>query len=67
MELDHIILSKVSQVQKDKVACLLHMWKIGPNTNTSIIIYTNMYAEHVSNSGTTREARGGEKRKRMIE
>jgi hypothetical protein len=38
------------------------MWKIDPNTNASIIIYT----EHVSQSGTVREDYGGRRRRKMI-
>jgi hypothetical protein len=32
-----------------------HMWK----TDTSIVIYTYKYAEHISKSGTVREMKGG--------
>jgi hypothetical protein len=35
MELGNITLNEVIQLQKDKC----HMWKMGPNTNGSIIIY----------------------------
>jgi hypothetical protein len=38
------------------------MWKIGSNTNISIIIYTHVDTEHVSNSGTVRGGEGGRRR-----
>jgi hypothetical protein len=31
-----------------------YVWKIDPNTNTSIIVYTYIHTEHVSKSGTVR-------------
>jgi hypothetical protein len=52
MELENIILSEVSQVQKDKVECFLSHVKDRPNTYTSNIMYT--YRERVSKSGIIR-------------
>jgi hypothetical protein len=43
MELENIILSEVSQVQKDKGHVFSHMWKIDPNANLCINIYLSIY------------------------
>jgi dTDP-4-dehydrorhamnose 3,5-epimerase-like enzyme len=68
MELENIMLSEVSQFQKDKGRMFSLMWKTDPNTNASIIIYT--HTDHISKSGTIRgiEVKNGkeEKKERMI-
>jgi hypothetical protein len=60
MELENII-STVSQVQKDKVHVVSHVWERA-NTNTSIIIYTY---KHIQNMfvkvGLLEETKGGGK------
>jgi hypothetical protein len=38
MELENIMLIEVSSFRKTKVTYFSHMWKIGPNTNTRIIM-----------------------------
>jgi hypothetical protein len=38
MELENIILSEVSQVQKAKAACYLSYVEYRPNTNTAAIV-----------------------------
>jgi hypothetical protein len=43
MELENIVLSEISQVQKDKDHIFAHMWKIDPNVNTKVTIYTYTY------------------------
>jgi spore germination protein GerM len=55
-EQENKMLSEVSQVEKDKNHVFSYMWKIDPNTTTSISIYTHIcvYTEHVSKSGTVR-------------
>jgi hypothetical protein len=61
MELENIILSEVSQVQKPKVSCFLSHVENRPNKNKSNIYkYILIYTEHVSKSGTG----GGDQRRR---
>jgi hypothetical protein len=62
MEQENIILSEVSQVQKDKITCFLSYVENRSNTSTSIIIYTckniqNMFPK----VGLLEETKGGGK------
>jgi hypothetical protein len=68
MELEDIMLSEVSQAQKDKghvfsLICGRQTQKINIYTKTSMTIYKNSYVEHVCNSGTTLRNSGGGKGK----
>jgi hypothetical protein len=55
-ELENIMLSEVSQVQKAKGHTFSLMWNIDrPNINTSNILYI----KHVPQSGTGKGNRGG--------
>jgi hypothetical protein len=47
MAFENIMLGEVSQVQKDKGHMLSLMWKIGPNINASIIIYTYICTQNM--------------------
>jgi hypothetical protein len=67
MQLADIILSKISQVQKDKDHMFSHMWKIDPkdkHTQKQTWSYTNLYVEHVYNNGITLWKSGEEGKER---
>jgi hypothetical protein len=67
MELEDILLSEISQVQKDKncmfpLICGRQIQKINVYTK-QMRSYTHLYVEHTCNSGTTLALGGGGKGK----
>jgi hypothetical protein len=62
MELEKIILSEVSQVQKAKVAYLLSYVEYRPTTNKRVsYIHINIYRTGTPKVGQVKETKGGGK------